>query len=505
MTDTRRAGTHAETATAMAEPIRSCFPPSPTGNLHVGGARSALFNWLAARSTGGQFILRIEDTDRTRLNPASEASIKDGLRWLGLQWDEGPEVGGPVGPYVQSERLHIYQEWAAWLLDHGHAYEDFEPPPPPGAPPTPSTAAPFRAHRDLSAAERDARRAAYMEEYGRKPAVRLKLPLTGAITVDDRIRGTIIWQFKEVPADPVLLKGDGFPTYHLAEVVDDHLMRRNVVLRADEWLPSTPIHAHLFRAFGWEEPAFCHLPLVTGVDGKKLSKREGSTAVQEYREGGYLPEAIVNYLCLLGWSYGDDIEVFTKEEAARRFRVEDIRPAPSKWDGDKLLSVNGHYINHILTLDEFVERSGPFLEAAGLLTGAHSPEYIRAVLALEKERAKTLAEVPHLTEYFFREPPADAAMRDLLRKEGKEQTAALLEADFEALGGVNFADHDAVFAALDGVATAFDVKRRAPFMLVRIAMSGRTATPELGDVLRVLGPERVNNRLRAALDALHAQ
>lgn len=501
MTDTRTSGTRTETATAMAEPIRSCYPPSPTGNLHVGGARTALFNWLAARATGGTFILRIEDTDRLRYNPESVDSIFDGLRWLDLQWDEGPEIGGPVGPYVQSERLALYRQWAQWLLDHGYAYEDYDPPRPPEQRKELDTEHAWRRYRDYTSEQ--------MEEVrrtsGRPPAVHLKLPFDGDITVRDLVRGDITWKFSEMPVDPVLLKSDGFPTYHLAQVVDDHLMNRNVVLRGPEWLPSTPIHAYLFRAFGWEEPSFCHLPLVTDQSGKKLSKREGSTAVQEYREGGYLPEAIVNYLCLLGWSYGDDIEVFTKEEAARRFRVEDIRPAPSKWDGDKLLSVNGHYINHILTLDEFVERSVPFLEAAGLLTGAHPPEYIRAVLALEKERAKTLAEVPHLTEYFFREPPADAAMRDLLRKEGKEQTAALLEADFEALGGVNFADHDAVFAALDGVATAFDVKRRAPFMLVRIAMSGRTATPELGDVLRVLGPERVNNRLRAALDALHAQ
>ncbi len=491
-----------ETSTAGA--IRSCFPPSPTGNLHVGGARSALFNWLAARSTGGQFILRIEDTDRTRLKEGSLDSIKDGLRWLGLQWDEGPEVGGPVGPYVQSERLPLYGEYARRLLDSGDAYEDFEPPPPPGAPPTPSTATPFRAHRDLTPEERDARRDAYAAAHGRQPAVRLKLPLSGEITVHDQIRGTITWQFKDVPADPVLLKGDGFPTYHLAEVVDDHLMNRNVVLRADEWLPSTPIHAHLFRSFGVAEPLFCHLPLVTGVDGKKLSKREGSTAVQEYREQGLLPEALVNYLCLLGWAYGDDIEYFTKEEAATRFRVADIRPAPSKWDMDKLLSVNAHYINHVLTLDEFVERSLPFLEKAGVRAAEYAPDYMRDVLALEKERAKVLGEVPDLTEYFFRDPPTDAAMLDLLRKEAREQAQAtkMLEAAFEALSGVRWDDHEAFTSALDTVNALFGAKKRVAFMLVRIAVSGRVATPDLGTTLHVLGLERVNRRLRATLQAL---
>ncbi len=483
-------------------PIRSCFPPSPTGMMHVGGARSALFNWLAARATGGQFILRIEDTDRTRFNPDAEASIKDGLRWLGLQWDEGPEVGGPVGPYVQSERLATYAEWAQWLLDHGRVYEDFSPPPPPGAPPTPDKVHPFRRFREMTAAERETARAQMREAGRERPALRLKLPLEGAITVHDLIRGPITWQYKDVPADPVLLKADGFPTYHLAEVVDDHLMNRNVVLRADEWLPSTPIHAFLFEAFGFTPPTFCHLPLVTGKDGRKLSKREGSTALAEYRARGYLPEALVNYCALLGWSYGDDIEYFTLAEAAERFRVEDIRPAPSAWDEDKLLHINGHYINHILSLDEFVERSLPFLTEAGLLTEEHTPEYIRDVLALEKERAKLLSEVPQLTEYFFREPAVDENMVRLLRKYGGEQTNNILDANFEALGGVNFGDHDAVFAALDRVKDDFGVKRGVPFMLVRVATTGTDKTPDLGDMLRVFGRTRVNNRLRAALDAL---
>jgi len=363
---------------------------------------------------------------------------------------------------------------------------------------------PFRRFREMTPEERKTARA-QMQEAGReRPALRLKLPMEGEITVHDLIRGPITWQYKDVPADPVLLKADGFPTYHLAEVVDDHLMNRNVVLRADEWLPSTPIHAFLFEAFGFTPPTFCHLPLVTGKDGRKLSKREGSTALTEYRVQGYLPEALVNYCALLGWSYGDDIEYFTLAEAAERFRVEDIRPAPSAWDEDKLLHINGHYINHILSLDEFVERSLPFLRDAGLLTAEHTPDYIRDVLALEKERAKLLSEVPRLTEYFFREPAADESMTRLLRKYGGEQTNDILEANFEALGGVNFGDHDAVFAALDRVKDDFGVKRSVPFMLVRVATTGTDKTPDLGDMLRVFGPARVNNRLRAALDALKA-
>jgi len=494
-----------DTDTALRGPIRSCFPPSPTGMMHVGGARSALFNWLAARATGGQFILRIEDTDRTRFNADAEASIKDGLRWLGLQWDEGPEVGGPVGPYTQSERLPIYQQWAQWLLDHGQVYEDFSPPPPPGAPPTPDKVHPFRRFRDLTSEERDDARTQMIAAGRERPALRLKLPLTGEITINDLIRGPITWQYKDVPADPVVLKADGFPTYHLAEVVDDHLMNRNVVLRADEWLPSTPIHAYLFEAFGFALPTFCHLPLVTGKDGKKLSKREGSTALTEYRVQGYLPEALANYCALLGWSYGDDIEIFTLDQAVQRFRVEDIRPAPSAWDADKLIWLNGHYINHLLTLDDFVERALPFVIEAGIAIEEHAPAYIREVLALEKERTKLLSEVPHLTEYFFRDPPADDAMLALLRKEAGELAADVLEAAFEALGGAKWSDHAQFTATLDAVNERFGTKKRVAFMLVRIAMSGRTGTPDLGTTLHVLGPERVNRRLRAALNALRTQ
>lgn len=480
-------------------PMRVRFPPSPTGYLHVGGARSALFNWLAARQSGGTFILRIEDTDQRRLNEDSVRAITDGLRWLGLQWDEGPEVGGPFAPYVQSERLPHYQHWARWLVDNGYAYEDFDPPPPPGAPPTPNFATPFRQYRDWTPAQRDEAR----QRSETPPAIRMKVPLDGETVFHDLVRGEIRWQNKEIPADPVLLKRDGYPTYHLAVVVDDHEMQVSHVMRADEWLPSAPIHAILYGMFGWQLPVFCHLPLVKRADGKKFSKRHGDSALHEYRERGFLPEALVNFLCLLGWSYGDDIEIFTKEQAAERFRIADIRPAPSIWDLEKLLWMNGQYINHVLTLDEFADRAVPFLHDAGLALDADR-EYLKAVLALEKERVKLLGDVPEMTRYFFAEPPMDDAVLALLRKEGKEQTEDLLDAAFEVIGGVNWADHTAFTDALDHVNQRFGTKKRVAFMLVRIAVSGRTATPDLGEMLTVLGRERVNRRLRAALDALRA-
>ncbi len=485
--------------TEPTTPMRVRFPPSPTGYLHVGGARSALFNWLAAHQSGGTFILRIEDTDQRRLNEDSLDAITDGLRWLGLLWDEGPGIGGPYAPYIQSERLPLYQEWARWLLDHGLAYEDFDPPPPPGKNAAPDTTRAYRKYRDWTPEQRDAARA----QSELPPAVRFKAPLDGETVARDLLRGEIHWQNSEIPADPVLMKRDGYPTYSLAVVVDDHFMHVTHVMRADEWIPSLPIHALLYDAFGWERPVWCHLPLVTRTDGKKFSKRHGDSALHEYREQGFLPEALVNFCALLGWSYGDDIELFTKEEAAKRFHIADIRPAPSAWDKDKLLWMNGQWINHRLTLEDFVERSLPFLHDAGLAHDAPR-EYVSRALSLEKERVKTLTEVPEATNYFFEEPDADTGMVALLKKQGGDQAAAILDAALNALADIQWSEKQPITDAIYGVAKAFGVKPGVSFGLVRIATTGRTSAPDQAELMLVLGPGRVDQRIRAALDALKA-
>ncbi len=514
--------TQASDTPRITGPIRSCFPPSPTGFLHVGGARSALFDWLAARSTGGQFILRLEDTDRNRYVPESIPAIYDGLRWLGLQWDEGPEVGGPYGPYVQSERLPEYRKWARWLVDNGKAYEDFSPPPTQKGKPqrpasadaaadeqepspdasAPEAAHPFRQSRDLSAEEREAQRAEYRATYGHDPAIRFKMPLEGETVAHDLIRGEIRWQNRELPADPVLLKGDGFPTYHLAEAVDDHAMNRNVVMRGQEWIPSMPLHVLLFRAFGWPEPVFCHLPLVTGADGRKLSKRNGDAALQEYRDQGYLPEALVNFCALLGWSFGNDIEIFSKEEAIPRFRVEDIRPAPSVWDMQKLLWMNGQWINHRLTVEDFASRSLEFINKAGINTSDFSEEYIVRACATVKDRAKLLSEMPELTRFYFEDPPADEHMAALLRKQGGDQAYDILDDILTALADADWSHRDNLVAAIDSVKEKHGLKRGVPFGLARIATTGRTAAPDQADLMLVLGRGQVERRIHAALDAL---
>lgn len=490
-----------ETTTA---PMRVRFPPSPTGYLHVGGARSALFNWLAARQSGGTFILRIEDTDRTRLNADSVRAITDGLRWLGLQWDEGPEVGGPYGPYVQSERIALYQQHVRRLLDTGHAYEDFSPPRVQGQQAAADGSHPFRAFRDLTQAERETMRAAFTAQHEAMPAVRLKVPLGGETVAQDLIRGEIRWRNADIPTDPVLLKGDGYPTYHLAVVVDDHCMKVSHVLRADEWIPSLPIHAILYDAFGWQRPVWCHLPLVTRTDGKKFSKRHGDSALHEYQEQGYLPEAIVNFCALLGWSFGDDIELFSKEEAAARFRITDIRPAPSAWDTDKLRWMNGQWINHRLTVADFAARSLPFIHAAGITTADFPDEYIIRALATVKDKPKLLAEVPELTRFYFEEPQADAALAALLTKQGGERAHDILDAILTAIADADWSQREHLVAAIDSVAALFGVKRGIPFGLARIATTGRTAAPDQAALMLVLGRGRVERRLHAALDALKA-
>ncbi len=313
--------------------VRVRYPPSPTGLQHIGGARSALFNYLFARSQGGVFVLRIEDTDRARRTDEAVEDLYRTLDWLGITWDEGPDGKGAHGPYVQSERLELYRKHAEMLLDRDHAYRCF------------CTAERLDAMRSegKKGAGYDRRCRRLNEEEvservrdGIPFVVRLKIPLEGVSVFEDLVLGTVKRKYKDVAPDPILLKSDGFPTYHLANVVDDHTMEITHILRAQEWLPSVPIHLVLYDAFGWKPPAFCHLPLVLGKDGQKLSKRHGSTAVRDFRRQGYLPEAIVNYLALLGWSYDDRREFFTLDELERVFTLEKVNKAPAVFDYKKL-------------------------------------------------------------------------------------------------------------------------------------------------------------------------
>ncbi|MFC1848428.1 glutamate--tRNA ligase, partial [Chloroflexota bacterium] len=324
--------------------IRVRFAPSPTGHPHIGNIRTALFNWLFARHHGGTFILRIEDTDQTRKVEGALESILESLRWLGLDWDEGPETGGDYGPYFQSERLGLYHKRFQQLLDSDHAYRCY------------CSTERLAQMRDEMAERKESvrsydRRCRYLspaervqfESQGIAPVIRFKVPLEGQTTFHDLIKGDITFDNSELD-DIVLLKSDGYPTYHLANIVDDHLMEISHVMRADEWLSSTPRHVLLYQALGWEPPQFAHLPMILGPDKAKLSKRHGATSIVEYRDQGYLPQAMMNFLAMLGWSLDDKTEIFSAEELVQHFSIDRISKAPAVFNRDKLDWINGLYI-----------------------------------------------------------------------------------------------------------------------------------------------------------------
>jgi len=484
--------------------VRIRIAPSPTGYFHVGNARTALFNWLFARHTGGTFVLRIEDTDRTRFVPDALDDILASLRWLGIEPDEGPGIGGHHGPYLQSERLPLYRRHIEPLLAAGHAYRCF------------CSAERLRQVREsrqasgqklgydrrcrnLGADQVAARLAA-----GEPHVVRLKLPLAGTITLRDVIRGAIAFDATEIE-DVVLIKSDGYPTYHFAVVVDDHLMEITHVLRADDWIPSAPIQVQLYHAFGWPEPVWAHVPLVLDPDGGKLSKRKKvrradgraidvMTQVRDYRAAGYLPEAMFNFLALLGWSYGAEEDLFTPADAVARFRVEDIKPSPATWNPEKLDWMNGVYIR-ALSPEALADRLLPFLEGAGLPA---VPDEVRAMVPLIQERLTTLADAPGLLAFFWSED-LSPTVDDLLPK-GLDAvgTRDLLAAAESALAAVEPWDPEAIEAALRALAERQRVKPGVAFQPVRVAVTGGKVSPPLFETLAVLGRAKTLARLASA-------
>jgi glutamyl-tRNA synthetase len=495
-----------EPVTETTNRIRVRFAPSPTGDLHVGGARTALFTWLFARQNGGDFILRIEDTDRKRLQESSIDSITESLRWLGLDWDEGPEVGGPVGPYFQSERLDIYREHADKLIASGHAYECFCSPErldavrkemqakklPPG----------YDRHcRNLTEEQRQEFR-----DQGITPVVRLKVPLEGTTTVTDLLRGDTVYENRTLE-DAVLLKSDGYATYHLAAMVDDYLMGITHVTRGPEWIPSFPLHVLIYQAFGWELPTFIHMPLILNPDGKgKLSKRQGAASVLLYKNGGYLPEAMVNYLALVGWAYNDRDEIFSKDELIEKFVIERINPSAARYNFEKLLWFNQYYINHIIELDDLTHRCLPLLQEAGLVGEAPegSAEYAlaRDAIGLIKDKMKLLTEAPELTSFFFGEPDEYDAALLVPRKTEPEAVRAALERSRAAVASIGVEDEAALEAKLREDAEELGLKAGQMFMPIRVALTGRTVSPGLFDTMRVIGLERSLARLDAAIAKL---
>ncbi len=485
----------------MDKSVRVRYAPSPTGYPHVGNIRTALFNWLFARRYGGSFIVRIEDTDVARTVEGALEAILDGLRWLGLDWDEGPEVGGKYGPYFQSQRLDRYREAAEGLVAQGYAYYCYCSPErleamraeqarlkqPPG----------YDRHcRDLSAEERSKK-----EAEGITPVVRFKSPLEGQTRFSDLIRGEVVFENSTLD-DLVLLKSDGYPTYHLANVVDDHAMAISHVLRAEEWLSSTPRHLLLYRALNFEPPQFAHLPMILGPDRSKLSKRHGAVSITEYREQGYLPEAMVNFLSLLGWSLDDKTDIISRQELIKNFSLERVSRTAAIFNLEKLNWMNGVYIRQ-LSLEDFTQRSLPFLEK-GLPSEVKRPlplDYVRQIMPLIQERARTLAEVVELTPFFFTDLDYDSGL--LIGKNmTRELTIKALQAGQQKLKQLDRFDAESLEAEFRPLAEELGLKTGQFFGALRVAVTGRTVAPPLFQTMALLGKARCLKRIEAALEKL---
>jgi glutamyl-tRNA synthetase len=485
------------------EAVRVRYAPSPTGFQHIGGVRTALFNYLFARSAGGSFILRIEDTDRERYQPEALEDIYRTFAWLGFRWDEGPDCGGPHAPYQQSERAELYRRHARELVERGRAYECFC---------SPARLAALkedqqkqnlpqgydRRCRSFSPAEREK-----LAAQGERPVVRLAVPLEGTTAFEDRLLGRIETANRDISPDPVLLKSDGFPTYHLANVVDDHLMQITHILRAQEWLPSTPLHVLLYEGLGWTPPAYCHLPMVLGQDGQKLSKRHGATRLGEFREKGYLPEAILNYIALLGWSYDATTEQFSLAELERLFSLERLNKAPAVFDYKKLDWFNGLYIRK-LPPDRLAELLLPYLRREGLVgdpPSGREAELARGLVPLVQERLVLLADVVPLARFLFRE--VSPAAEDLVpKKMDRARAAELLRQAAGLLEGFGSRDEQGNEAAFRGLAEKLGVKLGDLLQPLRVAVTGSRASPPLFASLALLGAEEALARVRRALPLL---
>ena len=481
--------------------VRVRFAPSPTGYLHIGGLRTALYNYLFARKNGGKFILRIEDTDRTRFVEGAIENLINSLKWSGIDYDEGVFVEngkivqkGDMGPYIQSERLEIYEKYVDELIEKGEAYYCFC---------TKERLDKVREEqrikgqvpkydgfcRGISLEEAKKRVAA-----GEEHVVRLKLPRNKDISFMDAVRGKVTINSDEMD-DQVLMKSDGFPTYHLAVVVDDHLMKITHVVRGEEWLPSTPKHVYLFEALGWKAPEFVHLPTVLNKDRKKLSKRQGDVSVEDFRSRGYLPEGLVNYLALVGWSPEDGEEIMSMDEMIEKFTFERVGKSGGIFDKEKLNWVNAHYIKEY-PLDAIVELSMPFVVDAGLMTEEEiEKKYDWYLLLIDtiRESLDVLEEVPEKISFLFGD--LEVTEEDALNELKGGQVPDLIEAFKEELNEVDEVDMEFASGVMKKIQKKTGVKGKNLFMPVRAAISGNVHGPELKNIIVLLGKEGLLKRL----------
>jgi len=476
-------------AITVTEPPRVRIAPSPTGDPHIGTAYMGLFNMVFARKHGGTFILRIEDTDQTRYRKTSEEMIIQALKWAGIQWDEGPDVGGPHGPYHQSQRLPLYKENVERLVSEGKAYRCFctserldevrkaqmEKKENPG----------YDRHcRDLSASEVSAQLAS-----GAPHTIRLKAPLSGNTEVVDGLRGPVSFENTQLD-DLVLLKSDGFPTYHLASVVDDHHMKITHVIRGEEWLSSAPKHLQIYAAFGWKAPQFIHMPLLRNPDRSKISKRKNPTSILYYQRKGILPETLRNYLAMMGWSMPDEREVFSTSEMIENFSWDRMSPGGPVFDIQKLTWLNGQYLRKLDT-ESYLQY---------LRTNLLTDDYLRAIIPLVKERVEALEQFMDWTHPFFsgdlsydgRPMPAQGV--------DPAKAGEFLAGILDSLETLDSWDVPSIQKCIEGYVKGNGLKTKDVFMTLRVAVTGTLQSPSLMETIQVLGKEMVRRRVRLASD-----
>ncbi len=491
--------------------IRTRIAPSPTGIAHLGTAYTAMRNWALAKKNGdglpadrnglpadrnglpadrhGKFIIRIEDTDRKRYVEGAVEVVLEGLAWLGITHDEGPDIGGPHSPYTQSERLPIYQKYAQELLDNGHAYYCFC---------TKERLAEVRLTQqknkqlpryDKHCRDLDPKESLRRVKAGEPHVLRLRVPDSGTTTCTDAIRGDVTWENSGID-DQVLVKSDGFPTYHLGVVVDDHLMGITHIIRGEEWLSSSPKHVILYEAFGWDLPVFAHLPIIRNKDKSKMSKRKNDVSILSHRDKGYLPEAINNFLGLMGWSHPDKLEIFSLDEFADKFTLDRITKTAPVYDLDKLNWLNGQHIRR-LSDDELLTRLKPHIPSDC------SPELAAKILPHIKERLVVLGDFEKLTKFFYRDIEVDQKL--LHKRSNLDQVKKELQESTKAIEQLSSSDYNSTYLekTFRALATDNDWKIGQFFMMIRIAITGEKATPPLFDTMVVLGRDLVLSRLNS--------
>lgn len=483
----------------MEKKLKVRFAPSPTGPFHIGGARSALFNWLLARKENGVMLLRIEDTDQDRSKPEWEANIKAALKWLGIDWDEGVDVGGPNGPYRQMERLDIYKKYTDKLLAEGKAYYCY------------CTPEELEAEREALTAQGKTprymgkcrnltpeQRAAYEAE-GRKPTIRFRVPEDQDIVVHDEVRGDVHFDSNGI-GDFVIVKSDGIPTYNYAVVIDDALMGVNCVIRAEEHLSNTPRQLLLYDALGFEKPTFGHISLILGPDHKKMSKRHGATSVDQYRQMGYLPDAIVNFLALLGWAPNSDQEIFSREELIQQFSLDHVAKNPAVFDIKKLNWLNAHYMRQ-LSDEDYMAFAVPFMKEAGYMTGEETGdklEWLKKVILTARDQAEFGKEIPEKValyftdEFDFETPEAEAVLKE-------ETVPQVMSLFLDKLAAAENLDHAGTKALFKAVQKETKLGGKKVFMPVRVALTGNQHGPELAEMIPLLGKDRAAARIRGSL------